>query len=325
MSKFEQVYPNNQKVIVIVGPTAVGKSRLAVDLAHDYNAEIVSADSIQVYRGLNIGTAKPTDAEKQGIPHYMIDVVDPDYSYSVAEYNEQARAVISDILARDKTPIIVGGSGLYINSLIYDMDFSGEGGNDERRRELEILAETHGNEYIYDILKDMDQESAAQTHPNNRKRVIRMIERLEGALENDGARDFTDSFKPTKQFVPTILRMTMDRDALYERIELRVDEFISQGLLNEVKSLQASGVRDDAISLLGIGYKEIVAFTRGEYGFEEAVNLIKRNTRRFAKRQETWFKRTENAHILDVSGNNGYENAKMQAKELIDKFLESKE
>ena len=311
----------NRKVIVIIGPTAVGKSRLAVDIAQNISGEIVSADSIQVYRGLNVGTAKPTEEEKKGIPHHLIDVVDADYSYSVAEFNENARKCIENILDKGKIPVVVGGSGLYINSLIYDMDFSGEGADIDYRNELFLLAEKHGNEYIYDILKSMDPASAEHVHPNNLKRVVRMIERVKGTVEEGGVRDFTESFMPTMQFVPLIIRLTMDREPLYQRIELRADEFVANGLVEEVRGLLDSGVKTDAISLLGIGYKEIVASINGEYDLDEAIYLIKRNSRRFGKRQDTWFKRIENAHIIDMTGENRYEKALDEAMMLTQEFL----
>ena len=312
---------NNRKVVVIVGPTAVGKSRLALDIASNFSGEIVSADSIQVYKGMDIGTAKPNQEERSIAPHHMIDISTPKHSYTVAEFNEDAREVIDNVIERKKLPVIVGGSGLYINSLIYDMDFSGKGGDDQFRDELLKLADAYGNEYLYDILKDKDPLSAERVHPNNLKRVVRLLERLEGTIENDGLREFTHSFVPTDQFEPLLIRLIMDRDVLYERIEKRVDEFVSDGLVDEVNGLLNAGVPKDATSLLGIGYKEIVSHIEGEYDLEEAISLIKRNTRRFAKRQDTWFKRYENAQIIDMTGENRYEEAQNEVFGLVSAFL----
>ncbi|MDR0852754.1 MAG: tRNA (adenosine(37)-N6)-dimethylallyltransferase MiaA [Clostridiales Family XIII bacterium] len=295
------------EAIVVVGPTAVGKSKFAVEMALECGGEIVSADSMQVYLGLNIGTAKPTLAEMQGVLHHMIDVADPSEIFSVAEYCRMARGVIDEIISRGKTPVICGGSGLYVNSLIYDMDFSGEEEEKSRGAEMtgeavnyEEILEQEGALALFELLERRDPLVAQKEHPNNTKRVIRLLRRLDGGVEQGGIRDFSESFIPTEQFEPVIYRLTMDRPILYKKIEDRVDLFIEKGLVSEVQGLLSGGLSREAISLLGIGYKELLGFLDGEYDLDYSIYLIKRNTRRYAKRQETWFKRYTEAKIIEM-------------------------
>jgi tRNA dimethylallyltransferase len=288
--------------IIIAGPTAVGKSEAALAVCERYGGELVSADSIQVYRGLDIGTAKPSAADRARVPHHMIDRADPDGGFSVAEYREQAGAAIWDIFARGAVPVIAGGSGLYINSLIYDMDFSGAAGDPAYREKLNALADDFGNSYIYDILRERDPAGAGRIHANNRKKVIRALERIERGGESSGLNDFEQSFRPGSLIEPLTIVLTRSRAELYELIEERVDRMMAAGLTGEVRGLADAGVSGEAISLLGIGYKETMGYLRGEYDLSEAVRLIKRNSRRYAKRQLTWFRRWEDAFFFEIEG-----------------------
>jgi tRNA dimethylallyltransferase len=292
----------SRKAIVVVGPTAVGKSAFAVGLALRYGGEIVSADSMQVYRGLDKGTAKPSEADIKGIAHHMIDVADPHANYSVATFAQGAHAAMEDIFSRGKVPIVCGGSGLYVNTLIYDMDFAGEDTASERPDIARRLAEParESPQDLYRMLVRKDPLAAWLIHPNNTKRVLRALERLNTDKEQGGIRSFEASFVPTTKFVPVLLRLTMDREALCRRINERVDGFLAAGLAEEVKFLLDAGVGRNTTAMQGIGYKEIAACLAGERAMEEAVEQIKRNTRRFAKRQETWFRRYTGAQVVVI-------------------------
>jgi tRNA dimethylallyltransferase len=232
----------------------------------------------------------------------MIDIADPRQFFSVAEYRERAGAAITDILTRGALPVITGGSGLYINSLIYDMDFSGAAGDIAYRDRLNSLANDFGNSYIYDILRDRDPVGAQRIHANNRKKVIRALERIEQGGESGGLKGFEQSLSPGSLIEPMIIVLTRNREDLYGIIEDRVDRMIAAGLEDEVRGLASNGVSEDMISMLGIGYKEMLAYIRGDYDHAEAVRLIKRNSRRYAKRQLTWFKRWENALFFEIAG-----------------------
>jgi len=286
------------KVIFVVGPTAVGKSAFALNMAKETDGEIVSADSMQVYKGLDIGTAKPSADERNRIPHYMIDVADPTEDYSAAEYSEAAQAVIDKIIKRGKQPIVCGGSGLYIHSLIYELDFAGSPADEDLRESLLLEAEEKGAGHLFEKLLKIDPTAAEHVHPNNVKRVIRALERAYGEIENEGLRDFSGTFEAIQRYEARIIRLTMDRKALYERIERRTVRFFSRGLIDEVKNLLDSGVPRDSNAMQGIGYKEVVSMLAGEYDESEALRLVQQNTRRYAKRQETWFKRYTEAEII---------------------------
>jgi tRNA dimethylallyltransferase len=293
---------DTRAAIVIAGPTAVGKSEAALAVCERYGGEIVSADSMQIYRGLDIGTAKPTNGERARVPHHMIDVADPHEAFSVAEYRAQAETAIDGIFARGVLPVICGGSGLYINSLLYDMDFSGAAGDAGLREKYAALARDFGNSYIYDILQSKDPAGAEKLHANDRKKVIRALERIEKGGERTGLKGFERSFTAGNLIDPLLIVLTRDRADLYELIESRVDRMIDAGLEGEVRELIGSGMPENAISLLGIGYKEMLAYLRGDYDLPEAVRLIKQNSRRYAKRQMTWFRRWENALFFEIAG-----------------------
>ncbi len=287
------------KLIVLLGPTAVGKTRLSLDIAERYNAEIISGDSMQVYRGMDIGTAKITELEKRKIPHHLIDIKDPNEPFSVSEFQRLAREKINDIHARGKQPIIVGGTGLYIESLCYDFEFNPTHHDNHYRDQLLNVANELGNQALHDQLMKIDPVAAKRIHPNDQRRVIRALEvfHVTGDLFSQQLRgDIKES-----PFDLCMIGLTMDRDLLYKRIEERIDLMADEGLLEEVKSLLAKGYTHDSIAMQGLGYKEIIQFIHGEYNWERAIYLLKRNTRRFAKRQLSWFRHMKDIHWVDVT------------------------
>jgi tRNA dimethylallyltransferase len=289
-----------QEVIFVVGPTAVGKTAYAIQLARKTDGEIVSADSMQVYIGMDIGTAKPTEAERRSVRHHMIDIADPRQDYSVGAYSKEARTVIEDILARGKLPIVCGGSGLYVHSLLYEMDFSGRERNEGLRVGLERDLKEKGPDYLFSKLLEADPAAADRVHPNNVKRVIRALERVYGDIENDGLREFDHTEKSPRLPGSAIIRLTLDREKLYESIERRAEAFFAAGLADEVRRLLKSGVPRNGTAMQGIGYKEVAAMLAGEIDENEALRLVKQNSRRYAKRQETWFKRYTDAKVITI-------------------------
>ncbi|KPV55466.1 tRNA delta(2)-isopentenylpyrophosphate transferase [Paenibacillus sp. A3] len=287
------------KLLVLIGPTAVGKTKLSLTLAEEYNAEIISGDSMQVYRGMDIGTAKASPEELARVKHHMIDIHDPVHPFSVAEFQERCVTLIRDIDSRGKLPFIVGGTGLYVESVCYDFRFS-EGGSDEAfRAEQEAYAEAHGAEALHERLRQIDPESAQRLHPNDRRRIIRALE----IFHMTGER-LSDQLKTQKKQTPyelCIVGLTMDRALLYKRIEERIDLMLEQGLVEEVRGLLAKGYDPSLVSMQGLGYKEIAAYLQGEYSLEGAVDLLKKNTRHFAKRQLSWFRHMKDIVWVDMS------------------------
>ncbi len=294
-----------KKIIVLVGPTAVGKTEYSIRLAKALDAEIISADSMQIYRYLDIGSAKPTKEELALVPHHLVDEIDPKRAWSAAEYQQLAKKYINEVFAKGKRPLIAGGTGLYVNSLLYDMDFSVLPRQAGFREKLEQEAEEFGPEHVHKKLEKLDPEAALRIHPNNIKKVIRAIEVCE--TSGDPFPDFEASLKKTKDYDVILVGLTRDRDKLYRRIEQRVDILMEQGLEEEVSGLLSKGLAISDISMKGIGYKEIIAYLNGEYDREEAVRLIKRNTRRYAKRQLTWFRRYPDIRWFDLSELSGIE------------------
>ncbi len=288
-----------KKIIVIAGPTATGKTDIAIELAKKIDGEVVSCDSMQLYKYMDIGSAKPTEEEMSSVKHHLIDEIDPREPFSVAIYRDMAKAAINDIFSRGKTPIIAGGTGLYLNSLLYDMDFSNAEKDDELRSKLEKEAEELGAEHIHSRLVELDPARAAKIHSNNVKKVIRA---LECAIRGDGIADFKELNERTSDYDALLIGITRDRKELYERINLRVDIMIEEGLIDEVKHLMNIGLSDSDISMKGIGYKEVIDFLNGKVSLDEAVEKIKRNTRNLAKRQITWFKRYDDMKWIDISG-----------------------
>lgn len=284
------------KIPVILGPTASGKTGAAIKLAKETGGEVISADSMQIYRGMDIGTAKASEAEMDGVVHHLINIVDPDEAYSVADFREQALAKIDEILSRGKLPIICGGTGLYISSLIYPFDLKSENTDPEVRKRLEQLAKDDPKA-LYARLQEVDPQSAGAIHPNNLKRIVRALEVYEvsGKPKSQQDREGRETLE-----VPYDFRLYMpmwDRSVLYERIDARVDEMLNAGLLDETRALLEKYPRD-LVSLQAIGYKELYPYLDGETDYDEAVRILKRDTRHFAKRQLTWFRRFEDVHPI---------------------------
>lgn len=297
-----------KKILVIAGPTAVGKTKYAIALAKKFNGEIVSCDSMQLYRYMDIGSAKPTAEERKQVKHYLVDEIDPRSHFSVVQYQQKAKAAIADIHQKGKLPVISGGTGLYLNSLLYEMDFSTPPTEDKSyRQELETFAKVHGKEQLHHRLKDKDPDAAERIHPNNIKKVIRAIEAIE--LGNTGIQPFSQAKIPVKEYTPVLIGLTRDRSQLYDRINSRVEILMEQGLVEEVKGLLDMGLTEDHISMKGIGYKEIIAFHNGEYNLQEVVLKIQQNTRNYAKRQLTWLKRYDKMKWFDISDYNSDERA----------------
>lgn len=284
-------------LIILTGPTAVGKTDLSIQLAKAVDAEIVSADSMQIYKYMDIGSAKVTEEEMQGVKHYLVDEIEPDMPFSVSEYKRIAEEYIDEISGRGKNVIVTGGTGLYLNSLIYDMDFGKSDANQELREELNKELEENGPTYMYEKLVSLDKEAAERIHPNNTKRVIRAIE---VAMSGEKMNDFSKDLRYNKKYRPIIIVLNRDRQALYDRINLRVDIMLKNGLIEEVKGLLDRGYTKDMISMQGIGYKEIIKYFDGEYTLDEAIEIIKRDSRRYAKRQLTWFRRYEDAKWFEI-------------------------
>lgn len=279
-----------RKLIILTGPTAVGKSALSVALAQKIGGEIVSADSMQIYQYMDIGSAKIKKEEMAGVPHHLIDVLMPEEEFNVVRFQQLAKVALTGIYARGHIPIVVGGTGFYIQALLYDIDFSAEENHSEIRKKLEEEAALYGTEVLHQRLEQVDPVSAAAIHPNNQKRVIRALEfwELHGfpiSQHNEQQRQRTSPYA----FYYFVL--TDERARLYEKIEARVDEMLSEGLVDEVSKLKAMGCHKGMVSMQGLGYKEILNYLEGSCTLEEAVYQIKRDTRHFAKRQLTWFGR----------------------------------
>ena len=287
-----------REIIVIAGPTAVGKTKYAIAAAKAFDGEIVSCDSMQLYKYMEIGSAKPTAEERAEAVHHLVDEIDPKESFSVAKYEKMAKDAITDIFFRGKTPIVSGGTGLYLNSLLYDMDFGNAPKNEELRSNLEKEAELFGAEYIYGKLMEIDPEAASRIHPNNIKKVIRA---LEAAATGNKITDFINCTKKCTDYDAILIGLTRNREELYERINLRVDKMVAEGLFKEVENLLEMGLTDDDISMKGIGYKEIIGYFDGLYDRQEAIRLIKQNSRHLAKRQLTWFRRYGDMKWFNIS------------------------
>jgi tRNA dimethylallyltransferase len=287
------------KLLVLVGPTAVGKTKLSLELAHQYDCEIISGDSMQVYRGMDIGTAKISPAEQENIPHHLIDILEPDEAFSAAAFQQLAGDLIVDIHSRNRLPFIVGGTGLYIESLCYSFQFS-EAASDEqfRQEQAQLLAE-FGEQALHDKLKQVDPVSAERLHPNNTRRIIRALE----ILHVTGTTLSAQLAGQSKQspYDLCIIGLTMDRALLYKRIEQRIDQMIDLGLVKEVSRLIDQGYSRELISMQGLGYKEIISYLEGNCSLSEAITLLKRDTRHYAKRQLSWFRHMKDIHWVDVT------------------------
>ena len=289
-------------LIILTGPTAVGKTAASIGLAKAVGGEIISADSMQVYRQMDIGSAKITKDEMQGIPHYLVDVLEPEEAFNVVRFQELAKEAMEEIFRNGHIPIVVGGTGFYIQALLYDIDFTENDSDLSFREELEKKAREEGAESLHALLEKADPQAAAQIHPHNIKRVIRALEFNRKTGQKISEHNERERQKESPyNFAYFVL--TDDRKALYERIDRRVDKMMEQGLLEEVRRLKDRGLPRDSVSMQGLGYKELFAYLEGEYPLEEAVRIIKRDTRHFAKRQLTWFRRERDVVWIDRQEN----------------------
>ncbi|MBG9796170.1 tRNA delta(2)-isopentenylpyrophosphate transferase [Paenibacillus dendritiformis] len=284
---------------MLVGPTAVGKTKLSLDVAHAFECEIISGDSMQVYRGMDIGTAKLPPDERRGIPHHLLDIHEPDYAFSVAEFQERCRQLIDDITARDRLPFIVGGTGLYVESVCYSFEFSDAGSDEAFRQEMKEFALAHGPEALHAKLQAVDPVTANRLHPNDQRRVVRALEIYH--LTGQTISSQLAGQQKASPYNLCLIGLTMDRQMLYKRIEDRIDVMLRDGLIEEVRRLLDAGYSRQLVSMQGLGYKEIAAYLENDMSLEAAVERLKRDTRRFAKRQLSWFRRMQDIEWVDVS------------------------
>lgn len=297
--KVKQMKP----MVILTGPTAVGKTALSIELAKKINGAIISADSMQIYKHMDIGSAKIMPQEMKGISHYMIDELEPEEEFHVVRFVELAKKYLEEIYAAGKIPIIAGGTGFYIQALLYDIDFTDQESDEAYRRELETLAKEQGAERLHEMLREVDSASATAIHANNIKRVIRALEFYHLTGERISEHNERERQK-TSPYNFAYFVLTDDRANLYRRIDKRVDVMVEQGLVEEVKKLRQMGCHREMVSMQGLGYKEILAYLDGELTLEEAIYIIKRETRHFAKRQLTWFKREREVLWIDKKAYN---------------------
>ena len=282
---------NKPKVIVICGPTASGKTALSIELAKKINGEIISSDSMQIYKDMDIGTAKPTKEEMQNIKHYLIDFVEPNQRYSVAEFKKDAEKAIEEILQKGKTPIVVGGTGLYVDSLIYGIEYQDIEFDEKYRKQLEERVEKEGLETLYNEAKNIDSQAVEKISTNDQKRILRILEIYKATGKNKTEQEI-ESRKNGVKYDYKVFAINMDREKLYERINKRVDIMIESGLVEEVESLLKK-YNEFPTAMQGLGYKEVVEYLQGKLSKEEMIEKIKRETRRYAKRQLTWFRKNK--------------------------------
>jgi tRNA dimethylallyltransferase len=289
-----------KQIVIICGPTAVGKTAVSIKLAQKLNTDIISSDSMQIYRGMDVGTAKIRKEEMQGIKHHMIDIIEPCNEYSVSDYSMDALKIIEDLFSNDKVPLIVGGTGLYINSLIYKMDFNSSKKNEEIRSKYRNIFEEKGIDFLYNMLVSKNSKIASTIEKNNVKRVIRALE----ILDNSGEIKAFEEVKIFQNYKVNMYVLKMDREILYKNINKRVDSMITKGLVEEVEELMKKGLTSENQSMKAIGYRQILSYLEGDISKEDAIKLIKRDSRRYAKRQYTWFKRYDFSKWIDVENMN---------------------
>lgn len=292
-----------KKLILIAGPTASGKTKTSVLLAKRIGGEIISCDSMQVYKGMDIGTAKVTQSEMEGIPHYMIDLLDPKESSNIAWFKNEVNKAIDHITAKGKIPILVGGTGFYLNAILFDTQFDETKEDTTYRKELEALVEVHGNKFLHEKLEKVDPASAQAIHPNNVKRVIRALEYYTQTGHPISSHNEVEKEKRQAQVSPyeyAFFALDMDRATLYNRINTRVDQMMTQGLVEEVKYFYDLGLTEEMTSMKGIGYKEFFPYFKGTSSLEACTEQLKQNTRHFAKRQLTWFRHQSNPIFIAV-------------------------
>ena len=306
-------------LIILTGPTAVGKTELSINLAKSLDADIISADSMQIYEYMDIGSAKVTKEEMNGVTHYLIDEVKPNYAFSVSEFQSRANKYIEKIHQEGKNVLVTGGTGLYLNSLIYNMDFAKSDANNELRDKLQQELKENGIDYMHQKLKELDSDAADRIHKNNTKRVIRA---LEVCLSGEKMNDFSNDLRFNEKYEPIVIVLNREREHLYERINKRVDIMMDSGLIDEVKNLLSMGYNKDMISMQGIGYKEIIKYLDGEYTLDEAVEIIKRDSRRYAKRQLTWFRRYKDAKWFNLDEYSDKKELEKEVNNYIEKRLQ---
>ncbi len=287
-------------LIILTGPTAVGKTKASIGLAKAIGGEIISADSMQVYRKMDIGSAKIRPEEMEGVRHYLIDVLDPAEEFNVVLFQQMAKQAMNEIYANGHIPIVVGGTGFYIQALLYDIDFTQEEEDNSIRTELETIVKEKGAEYLHHMLQEIDAKSAESIHANNVKRVVRAIEYYRQTGQPISEHNERERQKESPYAFAYFVLMD-ERQRLYERIEKRIDLMIEEGLLNEVKALYEEGYTRDMVSMQGLGYKEILDYLDGKLTLDEAIYILKRDTRHFAKRQITWFKREKDVCWINKS------------------------
>lgn len=287
-------------LVILTGPTAVGKTELSIQLAKKINGEIISADSMQVYRTMDIGTAKIKPEEMEGVKHYLIDVLNPDEEFNVVRFQQMAKQAMEEIYAKGKVPIVVGGTGFYIQALVYDINFEENDEDTSYRQSLELLLEEKGAAFLHAMLKEVDEKAAEDIHQNNSKKVIRALEFFHQTgkkiSEHNEEQRVKESPYNSAYFV-----LTNEREVLYERINRRIDCMVEEGLIEEVSKLKEQGYDRSLVSMQGLGYKEIIAYLEGEITLDEAIYILKRDTRHFAKRQLTWFRREREVIFIDKS------------------------
>ncbi len=308
------------KILVIVGPTASGKTRMAVELAQRHNGEVISADSMQIYRTMDIGTAKPTKEEMGGIPHHMIDVADPEEDFSVARYVEMAAQCVDDVLARGKLPIVAGGTGLYIDSLLSGRTFAPFSPDSALRGELERELAEKGGQAMLEALAQVDPEAAQRLHPNDHKRIIRALE-----VYRSTGKTITQHNRETQAIPPRYNALTIglafqDRQAMWRRIDQRVDEMVAAGLEDEVRRLLTSGISPKCTAMQAIGYKEFTQALSGEMTWQEAADVVKLRSRQYAKRQLTWFGRNPNTRWVRWDDPPEFEQGRRASTEYMEEF-----
>ncbi len=308
------------KILVIVGPTASGKTRMAVELAQRHNGEVISADSMQIYRTMDIGTAKPTKEEMGGVPHHMIDVADPEEDFSVARYVEMAARCVDDVLARGKLPIVAGGTGLYIDSLLSGRTFASFSPDSALRGELEQELAEKGGQAMLEALAQMDPEAAQRLHPNDHKRIIRALE-----VYRSTGKTITQHNRETQAIPPRYDALTIglafqDRQAMWRRIDQRVDEMVAAGLEDEVRRLLTSGISPKCTAMQAIGYKEFTQALSGEMTWQEAADVVKLRSRQYAKRQLTWFGRNPNTRWVRWDDPPEFEQGRRASTEYMEEF-----
>lgn len=287
-----------ENLLIITGPTGIGKTEISLKLANKYKGEIISSDSMQIYKKLDIGTAK-VDLDKTDIPHHMVDILEAHENFSVADFKFKAKEIISDINKRGGLPILVGGTGLYINSIVYNLDFTETKADYEYRDELRKILEEKGSEFLYNKIFNLNKDMAEKIHPNNGQRIIRALEILKSGNEKE------NNFRQENEDYNLIfIGLNMDRERLYERINSRVDKMIELGLVDEVRSLLDKGLDKNSQSLKAIGYKEVISYLEGEIEYSEMIDLIKKNSRHYAKRQLTWFRRDGRIKWFDKESDN---------------------